>query len=277
MNASLMPHRRFTYVCMEAAYPIPAWHCIEGHPIEYAFPTSMSLSANSYLLLRILAGVAVFSVLALLDFRKNGRQATRWKEYVFLLACVAFALIYGMINDQFSVSISWEYFYYGKDLAQALGPDLPPAQLPLRLQAAKIGMMATWSAGLIIGAALLIANNPRPGKPSLPYRVLIRQLLLVLAVTAMCAVYGAIIGYFGYLDWASADFRAMHQQNLWRPSHFTGAWGEHLGAYVGGLLGMVLAVLNIRRRRKRLAREEERAAALVKQLDTARPHASGPA
>lgn len=233
-----------------------------------------SLSANTYLLPRILAGVSIFATLALLDIRKHGRAATRWKEYAFLFACVVFALLYGILNDQFSVTISWEYFYYGKDLSEALGPNLPPAQLPLRLQAAKIGMMATWSAGLIIGVALLIANNPRPGKPGLPYRALIRQLFLVLGITAMFAVYGALLGYFGYLDWASEDFRQMRQQNLWRPAHFTGAWGEHLGAYVGGLLGTTLAVLNILRRRRRLGIDEQRAAALVEKVDATRPAAA---
>jgi hypothetical protein len=65
------------------------------------------------LLTRILAGTAIFAVLALIDLRKNGRSATRWREYSVLLIAVLAALVYGAINDQITVTISPEYFLYG--------------------------------------------------------------------------------------------------------------------------------------------------------------------
>src|SRR3954463_15199167 len=101
--------------------------------------------------IRIAIGVAIFTALALHDLRRHGRRATRWREYAVLLACVAAACAYGVLNDQLTSSISWEYFYYGKGLETALGPQIPPDPLQLHLRAALVGVQATWSAGLILG------------------------------------------------------------------------------------------------------------------------------
>ena len=62
------------------------------------------------------AGVGFFAVLAGVDIMRNGRAATRWREYIFLLTAVVVAMIYGIANNQISATVSWEYFYYGKEL-----------------------------------------------------------------------------------------------------------------------------------------------------------------
>src|SRR5438477_12984881 len=115
------------------------------------------LHTNAGLLTRIGIGCLIFLILALLDLRRHGPQATRWREYLFLLTCVIVALLYGVINDQLTMTISWEYFAYGKGIAETL-PGAEPNSLPFRMEVAKIGLMATWSVGLLIGVALLLAN-----------------------------------------------------------------------------------------------------------------------
>src|SRR4051812_27767308 len=117
------------------------------------------------LLTRIAAGVAIFAALAIHDLHKNRNRATRWREYAFLLICVLAAMTYGVINDQITSAISWEYFYYGKDLAAELGPATPPDPRALHLAAAVVGIKATWSAGLLIGVAILLSNNPSKSLP----------------------------------------------------------------------------------------------------------------
>lgn len=210
------------------------------------------LTAGGYLGVRILAGELFFVASALLDLRKHGRAATRWREYAFLHFCVLVACAYGALNDQLSVTLSWEYFYYGKELSKVLGPDTPPAELPLRLHAGLVGVMATWSAGLIIGAALLIANNRRKsGAPQLAYRQLAAQLPVALAITAVLACVGATVGHLGGLTWLDSEFQEMVRQNYWRPYRFMSAWGEHLGAYLGGLAGLALAVHRVLALRRR--------------------------
>ncbi len=212
------------------------------------------LAANGYLLLRILLGVTVLSALAIADLRRNGRRATRWREYAFLLLCVAVACLYGASNDQVSVTLSWEYFYYGKELSEVLGPNLPPDPFSLRLHASLVGVEATWSAGLLIGVALLIANNPRKSNlPRLTYPQLAAQLPLAIALIIPLAATGALIGHQGGLTWAGSDFASMVQLNMWRPYRFMSAWGEHLGAYAGGLLSLILLPIRIHRHRHQLA------------------------
>ena len=212
------------------------------------------IHTNAGLLARICAGVLIFVILALVDLKRNGTQATRWREYVFLLACVFAAILYGILNDQITSAISWEYFYYGKELKHVLGPDLPPDRAAMRWQAAKIGAMATWSAGLFIGAALLIANNPRRDRPQLRYPQLLGLLAPLFAITLLFAIALGFAGWQGWLDWISSDFSLLRQTNSFRPEHFMATYGVHLGGYVGGAVGTTVVVCWIvARRRPRLS------------------------
>src|SRR5437667_12773961 len=113
---------------------------------------------------RIAIGSTIFLVLASIDLYRNRARATRWREYLFLILCVVAAIIYGIVNDQITSRISWEYFYYAKELDAVLGPTIPPDERALHAQALLVGIKATWWLGLLIGAVMLIANNPRPGR-----------------------------------------------------------------------------------------------------------------
>jgi hypothetical protein len=207
------------------------------------------IHTDSGLLLRITVGVAIFIVLAVADIQRAGKAATRWREYGVLLAAVAVAISYGIINDQITSRISWEYFYYGKSLDAVLGPATPPNLSALHWQAIRIGTEATWSAGLIFGVVLLLANNPRPGLPQLRNRELIKLLPMIVLVTAAAGVVGGFCGYHGWLTSMDSDFGAMVQADLYRPRRFMCAWGVHLGGYAGGALGTVIAALRVFRLR----------------------------
>ena len=137
---------------------------------------------------RIAIGSTIFLVLASIDLYHNRARATRWREYLFLIVCVVAAIIYGIVNDQITSRISWEYFYYGKELDRLLGPETPPDPEALHRHAAIIGAEATWSAGLIIGVALLLANNPRRDRPRLSYRRLAKMLILIFLCSAGCGI-----------------------------------------------------------------------------------------
>src|SRR5688572_32915146 len=97
------------------------------------------INSDAGLAARIAVGVAIFGVLALLDWRRHRERATRWREYAFLLFCVVAALAYGVLHDQITTTISWEYFAYGKGVAEALRPDEPANSPAFRWEAAKIG------------------------------------------------------------------------------------------------------------------------------------------
>jgi hypothetical protein len=221
-----------------------------GAPSVADFSFFEWLKSDVGLATRIAAGVLIFAALAAVDLRRRGHEATRWRENLFLLLCVGVALLYGAANDQITSTISWEYFYYGKELDRVLGPNTPPDPVRLHLHAALVGMKATWSAGLIVGVALLLANNPRRHRPQLSYATLARVLAMIFAITACCGIIGGLLGYFGGLTWVSTDFVEMTRTNIFRPRRFIATWGVHLGGYVGGLVGIIVGVIRIKQMRR---------------------------
>jgi len=207
--------------------------------LNWWFHTDAGLAA------RVGVGGAIFLLLALIDLARRGRQATRWREYLLLLAAVVAALGYGVINDQITSRISWEYFYYGKELATSLGPATPPDPRKLHWAAALVGMKATWSAGLIFGAMLLLANNPRRGRIRLRNRELLAWLPRILLSAVVCAVLFGVVGYLGGLTSLNEDFPVFLHDNLWRPRRFMCVYGVHLGGYIGGFGGAVWAAVAV--------------------------------
>jgi hypothetical protein len=199
---------------------------------------------------RIAVGVGILAALAILELARKGREARRWREYAFLTVVVAIALVYGAVNDQITSRISWEYFYYGKELAQVLGDRVPPESAKLSWDAAKVGMKATWTVGLLIGVALLMANNPNRRSRQLSYRSLIGIALGVIVSAVAGALAFGWAGSRGWLAATSVDFREMVRRNEMRPYRFMTAYGVHLGGYIGGFIGAAWAIVKVRRRRR---------------------------
>jgi hypothetical protein len=211
--------------------------------LDWWFKSDMGLLA------RIGIGVAIFAGFATWDLIRRGSKATRWREYLFLAAAAGAAMIYGFINDWFAASISWEYFCFGKGIDLQLGAPVPPDGAAFRWEACKIGLKATWSVGLIIGVALLIANNPRPKRRQLPYRDLLMLLPIILMVSAVFAMIGGWIGSRGWLAWTSHDLQLLVRDNMFRPSRFMCVYGMNLGGYVGGILATIAGTVYVIQKR----------------------------
>jgi hypothetical protein len=154
------------------------------------------------------------------------------------------------MNDQITSRISWEYFYYGKGLDEVLGPVVPPDMARLHLAAIKVGVEATWSVGLIIGVALLLANNPRAARKQLEFGQLCEALGIIFGVTILLAIIFGVAGYEGLPSRFSEDFRQMVLHDEFRPYLFMCVFGVHLGGYVGGLAGCVVAAGWVMKKRK---------------------------
>jgi hypothetical protein len=206
--------------------------------------------SDAGLSLRITLGALFFVTLALLDLRRARSRATRWREYLFILAAAGVAMAYGVVNDLITSRISWEYYAYGKGLAAALGDREPPDARRLAWEAAKVGLKATWTVGLIAGVAVAMANNPRPGLPRLAYARLLRRMPMIVLITAIGAAVVGTMGALGWLTTFSDDFRTMVRDNAWRPYRFMAVFGIHLGGYVGGILAITWAVCSVRRERR---------------------------
>jgi len=208
------------------------------------------LKTDAGLLTRVAIGCSIFAVLAMIDLARSGRRATRWREYMFLILAVVLAMAYGAINDAIASRVSWEFFFYGKGLSDQLGPQVPPDPVALRSAAIGVGLRATWSAGLIAGVALLIANNPRQGRTRLTYRTLSVLLVVILLTAALFAFAGAVVGGMGWLTWTNPDIAAIAKENLFRPKQFMTVYGMNMGGYAGGILGTAICITWIARRRK---------------------------
>ena len=214
------------------------------------------MRTDAGLLARLAIGAMLFAAFAVWDLARRGRQARRWREYLFLIIAATAGAAYGYVNDSITSTISWEYFYYGKDLSEQLGTHVPPDPVALRHAAAFVGVKAAGSAALLAGALLLIANN-RGRKPTDPPplrdRALYFRLPGIVCAAAGCGAVFGVLGYFGMLTWTSQAVREAARDGLFRPAHFQCAYGVHLGGYVGGIAGTALAIRGVRRRRRAIS------------------------
>ena len=191
------------------------------------------------LLVRIGLGVVVFVGLAAADLARRGREATRWKEYLFLASATAAAMAYGLANDMITVTISPEYFLHHEGL---------PLETPnVRALAAVVALKATWSVGLVLGVAMLLANNPSKRWPQLPYRRMYPKLLCPFLAAGALALLGGASAWCGWFDGPLGIIDAANSGPIFC------VYYAHLGAYLGGLAGGIAAVVAIRRQRRRLS------------------------
>jgi hypothetical protein len=111
------------------------------------------------------AALAFLAGRAIHDVARHGRDAPRAREYGFLLLTTLAAVVYGVVHDQITATISPEYFLVWKGLAGD--------PRPLRLAVTLVAVRSSWWVGLLAGAGFLLANNPRrSGVKSLGYREL---------------------------------------------------------------------------------------------------------
>ncbi len=189
--------------------------------------------------IRMIAGLSALAVLAAIDLCRNPENPTRVKEYGFLFGVTGLTIAYGLIVDMVTYTISTEYFSVGKGLSGAEKSFYPDV--------AVMAVKAAWSAGLVVGVGLLVANNPRKDLPQLGYRGLARCLFFPLSLSVAC---GLILGFSARLSASSLSARVgLNSLGLESDSGFITVWGTHIGIYVGGLVGLILAVGRIRRGR----------------------------
>jgi hypothetical protein len=201
------------------------------------------------LIFRLSAGLGILAIFLIVDLRRCGWASLRLREYAFLLCTTATAVVYASVSDAITVRVSWEYFWYGKGLGEAVDYATPVDQTALAWQAAWLGVRAGWSPGLLLGAILLMANNPGL-LPRLRHGDLYRLLPTIIAITAITALVGAVLGRMGCLD-GLVGLSSEEAAILDLPAFIT-VWGVHLGTYAGALLGTIASAVRIRRSRRLL-------------------------
>lgn len=188
---------------------------------------------------RIALGVGFFVFLAIIEYRRSGRQAQRWREYLFLAAAVGAAMLYALANDMVTVTISPEYFLTHENLDWQEQAGYPAGIYGL---AAGVALRAAWSAGLIIGVVLLVANNPSRKLPQLSWGTMYRLLLAPVGAAAVLATGAGGLRWLGGLDWIFGRVPLAMRA-------FETVYAIHVGVYMGGLLGTLAVAFYIRQTR----------------------------
>ncbi|MES2462148.1 MAG: hypothetical protein V4671_16305 [Armatimonadota bacterium] len=162
------------------------------------------------------------------------------------------AVLYGIVNDQITVTLSPEYFSVFK--RRQFAPILEQAGLinaPVRVQAVLVGTVATWWFGLLLGIVLSISGTAGR-RPALPTRLFIRAVGGIMLFTLALSVFCGAVGYFAepFIKPEPANWPFLTGIQEVRRAFAVGFW--HNGAYLGGLVGTVGAILWGKRQRSTL-------------------------
>ncbi len=172
-----------------------------------------------------------------------------WSD-VLPMMCVSLlgALIagcYGILHDQITYTISPEYFTNLK-FAQFAYADFGFGR---RVFVATIGFLATWWVGAIAGwflARRLIPNQPR----DVAFRQICNGFVCIL-LSGFLFGTGAFV--YGLLRGPKADFSAwswaIHELNITDVYSFVRVAYIHNASYLGGVVGLLVALATIRPRR----------------------------
>lgn len=193
---------------------------------------------NSTLPYRIAFAIVFFLILGVRDWILHRENPTRVKEYLFLVVSMLFAIVYGIFHDHITCTISPHYFLNAKGL------DSDPR--PFRIAVTWLAVKASYGPGVLAGALMLIANNPKPEKPQLAYRHLLRICVYPVCGAVLCAVVcGALVALVGNATWLADSATAYAPRE--RGTRFLAVWGIHAGSYIGATLGTVVAVASVLR------------------------------
>ncbi len=193
---------------------------------------------------RVLLGIAFFLVLGVHDVCMHRENPKRAKEYLFLLYAVFLGVLYAVIHDEITVTISPAYFIVAKGLA--------PVADTLRLDTAFLATEASYGPAAISGALVLIANNPSNRWPQIPYA----RLALVPGITLACAASGAVLGgLYGRLFPPASGLEYAHEFKVAPGAdiRFVVVWCIHTGTYVGAGIGTLLSCIHVVRARRKAA------------------------
>jgi hypothetical protein len=177
------------------------------------------------------------------------------KFLVLLLILIIAPLIgglYGIIHDQFTYTISNEYFtkfkFYQFGLMDVGNEAIFPNP---RIQVSIIGFLATWWLGIPIGLILGfegLRNKDAKTMFSNTFRALLVNVLSVFIVS----IVGFAYGYLYLRNLPIENFSSWYiPDNIIDVKSYINVCAMHNFSYVGGILGLIVALIYSSRRRKK--------------------------
>ena len=161
-----------------------------------------------------------------------------------VFACIAAAILYGIVHDQFTARVCVEYF-------TVFHPPIFATRSPTLLGIGW-GIIATWWVGASLG--MLLALAARAGsRPKLAAAALIRPIGKLLLVMAACAAISGVIGFFlARRSLITAPELVMNSLPLSVGPRFMADWWAHGASYAVGFFGGIILCITQYHRRKRL-------------------------
>jgi hypothetical protein len=168
---------------------------------------------------RVVLLLGLMLVVALVDFYRKGPQATRFREYGFVVIAGAIGAAVGHVNDLITSSISPDYFILGKGLED--GPDF-------RVQAGLFGLQVGFSAGVIGGAICLYASRRKSAYPPIKCSRLLQMLWMPITGAVLCGI--AVPLAFSQLDPAHFSAQLNGLLDAGKLNRFRQVWWTHVRA-----------------------------------------------
>jgi len=170
-----------------------------------------------------------------------------YKFLVFLLIIIIAPIIggfYGIVHDQITYTISPEYFTKFKFYQFGLMTEGNEAIFSNpRLQVAIVGWRATWWMGIPIGLILGFEGFGSINAKSM-LRITIESLCLNVLVVFIVGLLGLFYGYFILKNQPIENFASWYiPTNVTNPRTFINVSAIHNFSYVGGVLGLIIAIV----------------------------------
>lgn len=166
-----------------------------------------------------------------------------------ILMCIAAAVTYGIVHDQITARVCVEYFTVGHP--PVFGTNDPT------LLGIGWGILATWWVGLMLGVPLAMVARVGP-RPKRSVGSLVRPMLWLLAVMAVCALVAGILGWFlaksGVVVLVGPIARDLPSD---RHVLFIADLWAHLASYLIGLGGGIILIVQVWRSRGRAAATQD--------------------
>ena len=175
------------------------------------------------------------------------------KKFLVILLIIVIAPIiggiYGIINDQFTYTISPEYYTKFKFYQFGFMDIGNEAIFPNpRIEVSAVGFMATWWMGLIIGLILALVGLIHKESKEM-FRITLKAIIVTIIITFITGLIGLVYGKF---------ILAVNGVNWWLPENlidvknFIAVGSMHNFSYIGGLLGLIAGIIySIKQKRKR--------------------------
>jgi len=171
--------------------------------------------------------------------------------FIMVLSC-AIAGTYGIINDYFLYKFCPEFFTGFKFIEYGVATDTASGTESYLINIIKVGLMASWWMGLIIGTILGVVSLPIPVQ-----KTMFSTLFMAMGITIVITFFASMAGLaYGWLSFSEADIKTSvlfnGQKDLVMPMRFLMCFNMHNFSYVGAVIGMLAGSIFIIRKKRKL-------------------------